>query len=684
MASARLNGTAHFEVDMLVDLHRSGLDEEDAALLRLEYCASAPPGVEPQGAGYKLPYFAPDGSLTGFYRYRYLVDTRTGFEKLSGAKPRRYSQPKDTTPEVYLPPYIDWADYLAGDGALIVTEGEKKSARVTKAGFPTLGLGGVWSFQNANRNESLLPTLGEVNWKGRSVYIIYDSDAADKIQIQQAEHRLARRLVMEGADVFIVRLPSAEDGAKVGLDDYIQAYGVEALQDLVADVEPFVDSQALHAMNNDVAYVKDPGIVYVLATGQLVSPGDFTAHRFADRRYTRVIVTAAGNRLEERSTASDWLKWPHRTAVEKLEFEPGQPAITQKGAFNLWRGWKYTPRAGNVRPWNDLLDHLFQGMPKNRKWVEQWCAYPFQHPGAKHRTAVAVWGRMTGTGKSLLGYTVGDLYGDGFAEIGDKQIEKNDFNSWARNKQFVLADDITGSNSRDLANSLKTMISRERIEINIKHVQEYFTRDCINYYFTSNSPDAFLLDEQDRRYFIHEVLGLPLSDEFYEEYNIWRGSEAGRRALMHYFMHTVDCTGFSNTARAPMTAAKAEMISLTRTDLEGWLRDIRDEPDVFCRKFGNSDLVSIGELMTAYDPNGQHRVTANTFARKLKEIGIIRADPIDRDPGAQIRVAPQGDLVRLYILRNPRKWANSKCDALKDHYEQSRKLVMRPDRSAKF
>ena len=671
--------------DMLVDLHRSGLDEEDVELLHLEYCDEAPPGIEPSARGYRIPYFNPEGTKTGFFRYRFLEDVRSGFEKLSGAKPRRYSQPKGTQPEVYLPPYMDWSAYLAGNGTLIITEGEKKAARTTKAGFPTVGLGGVWSFQNANRNESLLPILDGANWAARSVFIIYDSDAADKIQIQVAEHRLARRLLTAGAEVRVVRLPNNEDGTKVGLDDYVQMYGIDSLQELCGEVEPFSDSMALHSMNTEVAYVKDPGLVYVLATGQLVSPNDFKGHRFSDRRYTRAIVSTTGTRMEERSTAADWLNWPHRTAVEKLEFEPGQESITRHGAFNLWRGWKYSPKKGDIAPWHTLMNHLFFGQPKNRQWVEQWCAYPFQFPGTKQRSAVALWGRETGTGKSLIGYTLGDLYGEGFAEIGDKQLESSDFNSWARNVQFVMADDITGSNSRQLANALKTMITREKVEINLKHIQAYFTRDCINYYFTSNSPDAFLLDEKDRRFFIHEVIGLPLEDGFYEVFDKWRKSEAGRRALMHYLMHEVDCTGFSPTARPPMTDAKRDMISLTRTDLEGWLISIREDPEALCRKFGGSDLFTVNELMLAYDPHGIHKVTASTFARKLKEVGIARADPIDRERSSggspQVRVAPNDELVRLYAFRNVRKWTNSTASALVTHYEVCRKLERKVGKS---
>lgn len=668
---------------MLVDLHRSGLDENDAALMQLGYCESEPAGIRPAGAGYVIPYFDPAGAPTGFYRYRYLADTRTGFERLSGVKPRRYTQPPETAPQVYWPPLIGWGEYASNPEALIITEGEKKAARACKAGFPTIGLGGVWSFQNAPRNEPLLPDLSGIEWEDRPVNIIYDSDAADKLQIQQAEYRLARRLLRAGAQVKIVRLPPNPTGEKQGLDDFIQNEGVDSLTDLIDNTEMFTDSAALHAMNVEVTYIKDPGIIYVNETGQQVAADAFKSHRFSDRSYTKVVVTTTGSKLEERSTAADWLRWPHRNAVESLEFEPGQSAITPKGALNLWRGWAHSPRMGDVKPWTDLLDFLFDGETESRKWAEQWCAFPFQHPGTKHRTALALWGRKTGTGKSLIGYTLGDLYGDAFSEIGDEQIEKSDFNSWASSKQFVLGDDITGNNNRKVANALKVMVTRERILINIKHVPEYYTRDCINYYFTSNSPDAFLLDENDRRFFIHEVTGHPLPDNFYTEYyDQWRRSERGRRALMYHLMNEVDCSDFNPVAKAPMTNAKREMILLTRTDLEGWLTSVRDDPESYCRRWGNCDLTTLNDLNAVYDPQDKHRVTHATFARKLKEVGIERCDPIDCAPGAQIRVAPHGDLTRFYILRNSEKWHNATADAVRAHYESCRGL--KPVRSKKF
>lgn len=687
--TARSKPTPQPPAAMLADLDRSGLDKDDAKLLGCTPGSAAALGLKPAGAGYTLPYFNRAGKRVPFYRFRYLEDTRTGFEKVSGQKGRRYSQPPGTEAEVYMPPYIDWNKYLEGDEPLLITEGEKKAACATKNGFPTLGLGGVWSFQSTKNNLRLIEELENTNWQNRAVYIAYDSDAVRNPQVLKAEQRLAHRLTSQGAEVYIVRLPPGADDIKLGLDDYILLHGIDELQHLCSVAAPYSESAALHEMNNEVIYIKDPGVVYVTVTGQIVGANDFKSHRFADRTYTRQIAGPNNTiRLEERSTAADWLRWPGRATVELLQFEPGQSEITEKHGLNMWRGWPYPPKAGSVALWDQLLGHLFKGCDAaDRAWFEQWAAYPFQHPGVKQYAAVVMWGRHTGTGKSAVGYTLGDLYGDYFTEIRDMHIEETSFNSWARNKQFVMGDDITGSNNRKLANALKTMITREKLEINQKFVPQYTTRDCINYYFTSNDSDAFLLDENDRRYFVHEVTAQPLPQAWYATYATWRRSDEGRSALMHHLLYGVDCSNFNPYERPPMTASKEEMISLTRSDLEAWLSSTRSNPDLVCKKFGDSDLVTPGELLAVYDPLKAHGVTAITMAKKLKQLGVERIDPADRPPNSQIRAGADKGLVRLYALRNADKYRRWSTDALRKYYDEKRGIYTATDggpRKAKF
>ena len=85
--------------------------------------------------------------------------------------------------------------------------------------------------------------LRAIDFKGREVYIIFDSDAVTKPEVRTAERDLARVLVAVGAIVHIVRIPPDGDD-KVGLDDFIVKHGPEAFADLLAATPP-VDADDL-------------------------------------------------------------------------------------------------------------------------------------------------------------------------------------------------------------------------------------------------------------------------------------------------------------------------------------------------------------------------------------------------------------------------------------------------------
>lgn len=680
----RLTKASALQAALTAKLAESDLNATDAVLLKLQPCDGTKAGelgLKFATAGFQIPYFTLDGKKTGFYRFRYLEDTRHGFEKLSGEKPTRYVQPAKTSPEAYLPPYLDWIEYLTDvNNELVITEGELKAACACKHGVPTIGLGGVWSFKSKNFHKSILDIFKHLKLANRRLLICFDSDAAINPDIKRAEQCFAKELLELGANVHIARIPMNGDGAKVGLDDYIVAHGVKELRAQVLEgAESFALCERLYELNEEVLVVQNPGFVYRPHDDVAMTATDFKSLQYAHWRY---VDYSDPEKPKKVGAASAWLEWNHRATVKRITFAPGEPQITKDLCLNVWKGWGATPEKGDVTPWNALLAHLFGADKESRKWFEQWLAYPIQYPGTKLRNAVAMWGRQTGTGKSLVGYTIGKIYGESFAEISDEELEPKTFNSWAVHKQFVLADDITGQSNRKLANRLKVMITRERLEVSLKYVKEYYIRDCINYYFTSNDPDAFYLDDNDRRYFVHEVQAGRLSAEFYATYDLWKDSKAGIAALMHHML-TLDLTGFNPFAEPPMTASKKEMIKLVKTDLENWLDELKQDPDAHLKLPG--DLVTPEELIMMYNPfNDKKDISINLMARKLAVAGIPRVTLKDSKSG-QVRSMVKNKLVRLYVARNADKWAGgATCNAAREHYDNSRAMVKEEPKKPKF
>jgi len=613
-------------------LENSLLSEQVARKLKLKLVTAkqAPDWLPYKAGGFIIPYFDLHGKPTDFSRFRYLEEPqRKGLDALAPHKALRYVQAPKTLNEVYLPPVSDWTKIAANvDVPIIVTEGELKAACATaNSPFACMGLGGVWCFKSTRNALKILPQFKEIKWQGRKVYIAYDSDAVTNVDVMVAENVLAHELTQLGAIVHIARIPPPE-GKKQGLDDYMLAHGTDALEQLLDAAVPWAESRELFRMNEEVVYVQNPGLILRLNNMQRMAPRAFVDHAYSTRTFIVKKETEKGTKLEEKSTAREWLKWPNRNEVPAVIYEPGAPRNTPRG-INVWSGWGCEPKKGDVTPWKTLLDHLFGKDIESRQWFERWLACPLQNPGVKMYSSPLIWGRQHGTGKSFIGYSMFKLYGKNSTEIKDRDLHSS-HNEWAENKQFVLADEITGGeDKRDVADRLKSFITQQELRLNPKYIPSYTVRDCINYYFTSNHPDSFFLEDTDRRFFIHEVLSGPLHDHFYQQlYEPWIGAAGvvgpGAPALFYHLLN-LDMGNFDARTRAPMTAAKRDMLYVGRSDLSTWAHTLAEMPDAVLRFDGkvlNTCLWTSEELLNLYDPEGKTRITANIMTRELRRAGF--------------------------------------------------------------
>jgi hypothetical protein len=256
----RGDGKSRLCQEHLVDLKASGLTDDSIMAAHL-YSISGGDAIREilgthlsmktankMSACLAFPYLDPFGNAMTFRNADGVVRP---FIRLKPLKPRddkkkpgksiKYESPIGATPRAYFPPGT--RSVLADPAvALLITEGEKKSLAADQHGFRCIGLGGVWAWQ-ASRPEDkegkkigareLIEDFAAVAWAGRRVFIVYDSDLAEKAEVQWAEWHLAEQLRSRGADVRVVRLPAATGGEKVGLDDFLVANGPEALAKLI-------------------------------------------------------------------------------------------------------------------------------------------------------------------------------------------------------------------------------------------------------------------------------------------------------------------------------------------------------------------------------------------------------------------------------------------------------------------
>lgn len=597
-------------------------------------------------AAFKIPYFDAKGKPTGFYRIRYLGGTKKGFNRVTNAKERRYDQPSAELPQLYLPQLLPkgrrWEQLFADPSLpLVFTEGELKAACATKHGIPTIALGGVWNFKSKRNGLFRLPMFDEIVFKDRTVLIIFDSDSVTNPQVLHAQYKFSEEIFNMGATPMVVNIPKAE-GKKHGIDDYIVEFGPKAFKDLIISEdnrEEFAFTRELLKLNAEIAVVHKPVAIMHYSTGQLLDRGAAQMLYANARMMEQKIVPAKkddeGDKIKytEVGVFDKWLQWEQRGEVWAPVYEPGQEQfvdIDGKRHYNTWKGWGAEPIKGDVKLWKWLLDNIFKNAePAHKKWFEQWCAYPLQNPGVKMFTCPILFGQLKGTGKSLLGLSLMSIYGVNGAEITDTQLE-DERNVFAAEKQFVLANEVTSSDKRTMVGRIRNLITQHTVNINKKYQPDYIIRDTINYFFTSNFVDAVYMEDDERRFFVHEVLGPRLVDvdkKKVEEYDRWLRSGECASALFHHLLQ-VDLEGFDPTAPAPDTKSKSAMVSASRSELEAWCFKLKEDPDT-CLRAGQTiipfALYTCKQLIDLFAGSDGKKPYEKTITNALRKAGFEKA-----------------------------------------------------------
>jgi len=611
-------------------------------------------------ASYKIPYFNTNGKPTKYYRVRYLEAAQGAFGEVLTKAPR-YSGPADTPPHAYFPPVINWrAVEKDAEQTIVITEGEKKAAAGCFAGGNVIGLGGVAMYQARKRGFDLLPELDAFKLSGRAVIIAFDSDKQDNPDIIREQNTLAKRYLERDAHVYICDIPEVNDWGKTGLDDYLAAFAarersaaLEALLAAALDNE-YEGSAELWALQSEVAYIEGHGSYYHFRQAALVKNAVFLENgAFANRFYNEPCPTEANpGKTKTVNAFKAWREWSQRRTHTDITYEPAEPEITEKGAYNVWPGWGVDSKKGDLRPFVKLVDYLLAGDSTLKKWFWQWLAYPIQNPGAKLYSAVVMHGPTQGTGKTFLGEIIGDIYGENFSLLTQDDLEDKFNDAFAR-RQFCLADEVvaTGRDARKHADKLKGLITRQSITVNKKFETKYRLRDTVNYLFTSNHFDAIYIERGDRRYAVCQVPEAPLTRLFYAKLRAWRGPVGGRigaRHLMYHLQHKVNCDGFSPTANPPASAAHADMVQTSFSDIDAWCEDLKTNPELALSLGGAISakvMFKPSEALAIYDPIGRRGTSGNALGRGLKKAGF-------RQRIARTKKGP----LRLWALRDRKIW----------------------------
>lgn len=396
-----------------------------------------------------FPFKGPDGS-NGYCRIK------PDRPRTLKGKPVKYESPLGKPNEVFIPPgTLGVLDDPAIE--LVVTEGEKKSARADQEGFRCLGLVGVWGWKTG-KAERLLPSLEFIKWKKRPVIICFDSDIDDNPDILAAESRLAAHLQNQGAIVKVARLPAAADGSKVGIDDYLLTHTPGEFRKLLDDAtlpEPVpaaemrIPAKHLDAHDEAQSFLREvtldsaprlrfwQGNFYWWSKGRFVemTREEIRAEviRFLNRHFCGLTTFVVGNLIDQlksqaavgwKSEPPCWLDkpgpWPATEVIVVKNgifhlpsvaggIEPFQAELTP-GLFTQC-ALNYGLRFDSPPPESFLqfLSQLWPGDPQSIDCLQEWFGYLLS-PDTSQQKILTVIG-PTRSGKGTLAKVIKGLVG---------------------------------------------------------------------------------------------------------------------------------------------------------------------------------------------------------------------------------------------------------------------------------
>lgn len=258
-----------------------------------------------------------------------------------------------------------------------------------------------------------------------------------------------------------------------------------------------------------------------------------------------------------------------KTNVEALAFHPGEKSIftyNKRRYANTFHDSMPTalqPTAEELKKINWLFDRIDD--EPYREWLKQFYAHMVQRPGVKIRSAPLIWSATQGNGKSTLVGTIPKLLAgvEYYAEITPGMLH-SDFNDYLLNKWHVTLIEFRAGTRGErelISKKVENWIADDILSVHPKGSRAYSIPNHLTVAASGNKEDAASIDENDRKWGIHELHAPPMMTAEKD----WIFTKFLRTArapgvLRHYFLTTV-LGEFDPNADAPKTEARQNMIA---------------------------------------------------------------------------------------------------------------------------
>lgn len=282
---------------------------------------------------------------------------------------------------------------------------------------------------------------------------------------------------------------------------------------------------------------------------------------------------------------------------------------------------------GDAGPFLDLISRILPN-PDDQLILLAYCAALVQYPGTKFQWSVVLQGTQ-GNGKSFIGRALSYCVGEKYTHYPNAQDIGSKFNGWLQNKLLIVIEELYVADRRDMMESLKPLITDDRIEIQSKGVDQVTGDNRANFLMNTNHRDGIIKTTGDRRFcvmfcaqqeYVHLARGGMNGNYFPDLYDWFRN---GGNQIINNYLSNYDIPDELNPAkychRAPASSSTSEVLAASMGPIEQDLLESVSEGRLgFCGGFISSmqvnNLIKEGKI---------RKVSQNKLRDILHNIGYV-------------------------------------------------------------
>ena len=329
------------------------------------------------------------------------------------------------------------------------------------------------------------------------------------------------------------------------------------------------DMQALHEKYAQLEAPGQPCVTIHRADAQPISNTDFIK-----RLSGQVVVAGVDDKGKPRyiDASTYWTGNTQKYIYKNIVFT-NKPVGDY--TYNLFSGFGIVPKKGKCEK---ILDHIKEVIcarnEENNTALLKLLAWQIQNVGKPSRIITVLKSEEQQIGKgTLLADILTPIYGNsGFAtsDLG-KIITK--FNDSLRGRAFIFLDEALFAGDVKAADHIKSLSTSTQIPIETKNLPVVQFPVALNFFLTTNHPNAAHIEELDARYWILEVSPHRYEDTEYFTQLYAEIEGSGKAAFMHYLLN-LNVKDFVPTRDVPKdNEFKQKMIrnSINPYDARKWL-----------------------------------------------------------------------------------------------------------------